>query len=311
MRNIKGTLILLLTAFIWGIAFVAQTSAADNVGAFTFNAVRSIIAAGFLFILIGLRKAFSRKKTQNAIIEGEENGASQKQTLIAGLCCGSVLFFAVNFQQFGISVYPEGVAASGRSGFLTATYVVMVAVCSRFFGRRFHSSVILAIIGCMIGMYMLCLSGGVSGIYLGDILVLICAVFFTIYILVVDHFSELDTIKVSGIQFVVCGILSLIAALIFEKPNLDGILAAWLPILYAGIFSNGIAYTLQMVGQKYAEPAVASIAMSMESVFAALAGWVILNEHLSERELIGCALVFISVILAQVPAFKKSEKDLT
>lgn len=157
---------------------------------------------------------------------------------------------------------------------------------------------------------MLCLSGGFSVIYLGDILVLVSAVFFTAYILVIDHFSKLDSIKMSCIQFFVCGTLSLIATLIVEKPSMDVLLAAWLPILYAGILSSGVGYTLQMIGQKYAEPAVASIVMSLESVFAALAGWIILNERLSSNELIGCGLVFLSVILAQVPEFIKKAARL-
>lgn len=304
MKKTKGTLILLLTALIWGVAFVAQSSAANNIGSFTFNAARSLVAALFLLVFIEMRKAFEKALTE------KPEKADSKRVIIGGLLCGIALFSAVNFQQFGISAYPDGVASSGRAGFLTASYVVMVALCARISGKKLHPIVLLSVVGCVAGMYMLCLSGGFSVIYLGDILVLVLAVFFTAYILVIDHFSKLDSIKMSCIQFFVCGTLSLIATLIVEKPSMDVLLAAWLPILYAGILSSGVGYTLQMIGQKYAEPAVASIVMSLESVFAALAGWIILNERLSSNELIGCGLVFLSVILAQVPEFIKKGSEV-
>lgn len=295
---------LLLAAMIWGMAFVAQSSAADSVGAFTFNAARSLVAAIFLFALLTGRrinqKAPDRRPTAQAT----------KPVLIGGVLCGIILFFAVNLQQFGIAVYPDGVAASGRAGFLTTIYVVMVAFCALFSGKKLHPAVLLAAVVCIVGMYMLCLSGGFSGFYLGDVLVLACAACFTAYILVIDHYAKLDSLKLSCIQFAVCGILSLVAMVIVEKPTMNGLLAAWLPILYTGILSSGVGYTLQMVGQKYAAPAVASIVMSLESVFAALAGWMILNERLSSHELLGCGLVFLAVILAQLTEFlKKPERD--
>jgi drug/metabolite transporter (DMT)-like permease len=230
--------------------------------------------------------------------------------LFGGAICGIILFFAVNFQQFGIAAYPEEAAASGRAGFLTATYVIMVALCTWISGKKLHPNVLIATVVCIIGMSMLCLSDGFYGIYLGDILVLVSAAFFTAYILIIDHFSNLDSINMSCIQFFVCGTLSLIAMFIFEKPNTDALLAAWLPILYTGIFSSGVGYTLQIVGQKYTQPATASIIMSLESVFAALAGWFILKECLNESELIGCALVFFAVILAQIPGLKKKQTQL-
>jgi drug/metabolite transporter (DMT)-like permease len=299
MKKAKGTLLLLLAALIWGMAFVAQSSAADKIGAFTFNASRSMIAALFLLAVILIRKMFGKVSIKT------KEEASSNNLVIGGTLCGITLFLAVNFQQFGIAAYPENTAASGRAGFLTATYVVMVALCAWASGKKLHPMTLVATVGCVIGMYMLCLYDGFSGIYLGDILVLVSAVGFTAYILVVDHFSKLDSLRMSCIQFLVCGILSLIATLIFEKPNAHALLAAWLPVFYAGIFSSGLGYTLQVVGQKYAEPAVASIVMSLESVFAALAGWIILNERLSFNELFGCGLVFLSVILAQTPEFRK------
>lgn len=303
MKKAKGTLFLLLAALIWGMAFVAQTSAADKIGAFTFNASRSIIAALFLLLVIGIRK-----KPGKVLIKTKEK-ATSRHLAIGGTLCGITLFITVNFQQFGIAAYPENAAVSGRAGFLTATYVVMVALCAWVSGKKPHPMTLIVAVGCIIGMYMLCLSNGFSGIYLGDILVLICALGFTAYILVVDHFQKLDGFMLSCIQFFVCGVLSLIATLIFEKPSAQALLAAWLPIVYAGIFSSAIGYTLQIVGQKYADPAVASIVMSLESVFAALAGWIILNERLGFHELIGCGLVFLSVILAQVPESAKKEVE--
>jgi drug/metabolite transporter (DMT)-like permease len=302
MKQTKGTLLLLLAALIWGMAFVAQSAAANDIGSFTFNGARSMVATLFLLGMIGVRKASKKIPAEKA------EQAASKKVMTGGLFCGIALFFAVNFQQFGISVYPDSVASSGRAGFLTTIYVVMVALCARISGKKLHALVWLAAVGCVAGMYMLCLSGGFSGIYLGDLLVFGSAIFFTVYILAVDHFSNLDSVKLSCVQFFVCGTLSLIAAFLFEKPSMSALLAASIPILYVGIFSSGVGYTLQMVGQKYTEPAIASIVMSLESVFAALAGWVISNEHLSSHELIGCGLVFLSVILTQIPSFLKKRE---
>ena len=302
LKNIKGALILLVAALIWGMAFVAQSSAADSIGPFTFNALRSFVGALFLLAFLAVRTASSKKA------EPSPEPTTGKRLWLGGGLCGVALFVAVNFQQLGLTVYPDGIASSGRAGFITATYVVMVALCSCFFGKKLHPLVLISTVGCLAGMYFLCLSGGFSGIYLGDLFLLLCAVCFAAHIMIVDRFSSLDCIRLSCIQFLTCGVLSGVAMLLFEQPDLHAILAAWLPILYTGIFSSGVAYTLQMIGQKYAEPAVASIVMSLESVFSALAGWVLLHEVLSPRELLGCALVFAAVILAQVPEFLKKKQ---
>ncbi|MGN0654349.1 MAG: DMT family transporter [Oscillospiraceae bacterium] len=303
MKNIKGSIILLIAAFIWGTAFVAQTSASDNVGAFTFTALRSAIGATFLGVFMLLRKLYfnmSKKEVAKPV--------DIKRSLVGGAICGIVLFFATNLQQLGITVYPEGVASSGRAGFITATYVVMVAISGIFFGKKLHPVLWAAVAGCVAGMYMLCLSGGFSGVYFGDVLVFLCAICFTAHILVVDRFSDIDSILLCCLQFTVTGIISAILMLIFETPDINAIMAAWLPIAFTGIMSSGVAYTLQMAGQKHAEPAVASIVMSLESVFSVLAGWVILGETLTTRELIGCVLVFAAVIMAQLPEFFKDRK---
>ena len=298
MKNVKGSLILLITALIWGTAFVAQTSASETVSAFTFNMGRSVVAALFLLIVIGIRKLiYIKKKPENPI------EYSRRQTIVGGIICGIVLFSATNFQQFGIELYPEGVAASGRAGFLTSTYVIMVAVVAVFLGKKSHPLVWVSVVGCIGGMYMLCLSGGISGIYKADIFLLICAICYTAHIIAVSCFPRADGVILSFIQFVVCGALSCIAMIISGSGDASALLSVKFELFFAGIMSSGVGYTLQIIGQKYAEPAVASIVLSLESVFSALAGWIILDERLSGRELIGCALVFVSVLLAQIPSF--------
>ncbi len=295
MRNLKGNILLLITTLLWGLAFTAQSAAADNIGSFTFNFVRCLLAAVFLAVVYAVKLIYDR------INKKQVNNYNWKRMFEAGFFCGFTMFFGMNLQQFGIAAYPVGTAAAGRAGFLTATYVVMIPVFQRLRGKKLSLAVILGVIGCMTGMYLLCMSGGFSGIYLGDILVIGCAIGYTAYILVVDKYSDCSGIAVSIIQFIVCGIMCMIGMFFTEKPDPAVIADAWLPVVYAGVVSSGIGYTLQIIGQKYAEPTVASIIMSLESVFAALFGWVILSEMLSIRELAGCGLVFFSVIAAQIP----------
>lgn len=327
IKRLKGSLMLLLAAFFWGTTFAAQSSAADSIPIFTFNAARSFVGAAFLGTLIliqqvrqGRKRNGSVKPDKDSMDSGEpgerdradtgvrkESGGSvaaaghKKGAVFGGSICGAVLFAAMSFQQGGIAAYPEGAAASGRSGFLTATYVVMVALCARFLGKKLYKNVYAAVVVCIAGMYLLCMAGGAGGIYFGDVLGFTCAVFFTAHIMAADHFSYCESIRLSCMQFLVCGVLSSVAMLLFEQPDIHMLTAAVGPILYAGIMSSGIAFTLQMEGQKYAEPYVAAVIMSLESVFAVLGGWIVLHERLSVRELAGCALVFTAVILAQLP----------
>lgn len=323
MNQLKGSLMLLLAAFFWGTTFVAQTSASDAIGAFTFNATRSFVGAAFLGgLILTLNKTRNKKDTKYyemtyKEVNGEKiestseitSAHNKKSVIFAGFICGVVLFAAMNFQQWGIVLYPSSVASSGRSGFLTATYVVIIALCSKFLGKKIHRVIYVSVVLCIIGLYMLCVTDGFSSIYLGDILGIICAFCFALHIIVVDKFSYCESVKLSCMQFLSSGILSFVAMLIFEEPTFTSIKASWMPILYAGIFSSGIAYTLQMSGQKYAEPAVASVVMSLESVFAALGGWIVLNETLSSREIIGCVTVFAAVILAQTPSMIKKKNN--
>lgn len=308
MKNLKGSLILLVTAFIWGTTFVAQVTGSGAVGTFTFNASRSYIACVFLGAVVFIRS----RKEKNNIEKIQVAGDLRKRTIKGGALCGLALFMGMTFQQGGIAAYPDGVSASGRSGFITATYVVMVAVVSGIIKKKKKNEnmavqVVVSVVITIAGMYFLCISDSIKGIYLGDVLVLICAIAFTSHILIADEFSDCDCFKLSLIQFVIAGSFSLLLSILLENTTVYALQEGMFAILYAGVCSSGIAYTLQFVGQKYAEPTVASIVMSLESVFAALAGAVVLSERLTGREVLGCVLVFSAVILAQLPSKNKSK----
>ena len=298
MKNLKGSLILFTAAFFWGTTFVAQVNGSDHLGVFTYNASRSFV--GFLFLLIVALLNDNRKKANTGTAT-----TPSKWPVKGGILCGIVLFFAMATQQTGISLYPKQVAAAGRSGFLTAIYVVIVAVIVAIAGKKLQGFVVISVIGTVCGMYLLCLKDGFSGIYIGDLFGLVCAFCFAGHILVVDHYNRADCIKLSCLQFLTAGTLSLLSCLFTEQIVIKDIIAAAPAIFYAGIFSSGVAYTLQMVGQKYTKPAIASIVMSLESVIAVVAGAIVLHEVLSGREILGCTIVFASVILAQIPGFLK------
>lgn len=298
LNNLKGSLILITAALIWGLAFVAQSGAADVVPPFIINALRSFIAAAVLYLF---NLIINFKETVH-FFPSEKVG--KKKYLTAAVVCGICLAVSVNFQQFGISAYSDGVATEARSAFITALYVILVPVFSVFLRKRVSPAVWLAIIVAIIGIYLLCFSGGIGGIYLGDGLVFCCAISFALHIMAVDKFVGITGgIKLSIMQFTVVGIISLMLSLIFELDtlSLSNIMSAAPQILYLGVMSSGVAYTLQVVGQKYAEPSVASISMSLESVFGALGGWVISGNALQSREIFGCALVFVAIVIAQIP----------
>ncbi len=302
-NNIKGSLILITAALIWGLAFVAQSSGAEVVPPFFLNSARSFIGALFLLVFLSLKD----KRKGIAIIPNKKE--DKYHLLKGGIICGIFLSISANFQQFGIAAYPDGVASEARSGFITALYVILVPLFAIFKGNKISIKVILGVIIAIIGIYMLCLTGGIDKIYLGDILVFVCAICFSFHIMSVDKFvTKVDGVRLSMVQFLVCGIISGILSLVFELDNLSvsNIISATLPILYLGIMSSGVAYTLQIVGQKFAEPTIASITMSLESVFAALGGWLIAGNLLTARELFGCALVFIAIIVAQLPSKQKA-----
>lgn len=289
---------LLLTAFIWGVAFVAQSVGMDYIEPFTFNCVRSIIGGIVLIPLI----LILHKKDRNIRTE-RENISYKKNTIWGGICCGFFLAAASSFQQFGIMH-----TTVGKAGFITALYIVIVPLLGIFMKKKVAPVVWVSSVIAITGFYMLSISGQVS-INKGDILVLICAVLFSLHILIIDYFSPKgDCVAISCIQFLTSGVICGVCMLLFENPQISNILDAYIPILYAGIMSCGVAYTLQIVGQKNMDPTVASLILSLESVFSALAGWLILGQRLSSKELIGCTLVFTAVLFAQMP--QKTEQSI-
>lgn len=297
--QIRNSLLLLLTATIWGTAFVAQSVGMEYVEPFTFTCVRSIIGGFVLIPCIWFLRKLKMKEEKTSIVASRP--LVTKVELIGGICCGIALCVASNAQQLGI-VH----TTVGKAGFITALYVVIVPIMGLFFKKRVSFVVWICVVLSVIGLYLLCMTEGSFTLAYGDFLVLICAILFSIHILVIDYFSPRgDGVVISCIQFFVCGILSGIIMLFAENPELGNILAAKGPILYAGVLSSGVAYTLQIVGQKDMNPTVASLILCLESVVSALAGWIILNQALTERELFGCVLMFAAIVLAQMPMPKK------
>lgn len=300
--QLRNSLLLLLTAAIWGVAFVAQSVGMDHVGPFTFNMVRSLIGG---IVLIPCIFLLDKINPSNDTPKTPREQAQYKKTLITGgIFCGIFLALASNFQQMGIQY-----TTVGRAGFITACYIVIVPILGLlFFKKKCRSTIWIAVALALVGLYLLCITDGFS-IGKGDLLVLVCAILFSFHILVIDHFSPLvDGVRMSCIQFFVCGILSGIFAFLLETPRMADIRMAWAPILYAGVLSCGVAYTLQIVGQKNMNPTVASLILSMESCISVLAGWAILGQKLTARELSGCLLMFAAIILAQLPEKKIPEK---
>ncbi len=291
----KSSLMLLLTAAIWGVAFVAQSVGMDYIGPFTFNAIRSLVGGLVLIPCIWL---LNRKKPAAQ----EDTPAQSGRTLfIGGICCGVALAVASSLQQMGIQY-----TSVGKAGFITALYIVIVPLLGLLFKRRVSGLIWVAVVIAVGGMYLLCITEGFS-VGKGDLLVMASAFCFSAHILIIDYFSpKADGVKMSCIQFLVCGLLCAVPMLIMERPSLPQILAAWMPLIYAGVFSCGVGYTLQIVGQRHIDPTIASLILSLESVISVLAGWVILGQKLTVRELIGCILVFCAIILAQLP--QKEEK---
>jgi drug/metabolite transporter (DMT)-like permease len=293
---LRQSLILLLTAIIWGIAFVAQSVGMDYVEPFTFIAVRNVIG---VIVLLPVVYIMGRNKEKN------QKKESKKDLLTGGVACGVFLFIASAFQQVGVKY-----TSVGKAGFITAMYIVLVPIVGMFMHKKTGIKVWIGVVLAVIGMYFLCIAKGETGIQKGDMLIFICAFTFSFHILTVDYFSpKVDGVKMSCIQFATCGILAAIFMVIFEKPNITDILNAWIPILYAGAMSSGVAYTLQIVGQKGMNPTVASLILSLESVVCALAGWIILHQNLSAREIFGCCVAFVAIIIVQLPDKRENNKS--
>lgn len=284
MRNAKGGLILLITAFIWGTAFVAQSVGMDYIEPFTFNCIRNYVGAVALLPVIFIMGKLNRQK------EKEDT----KTLIIGGVCCGLALAVASTLQQIGIQY-----TTSGKAGFITALYIIFVPVFSLFTKKKPKPTIWLSVALAVVGMYLLCVKESLS-INKGDFYIFLCAIAFTFHIMIIDRFSpKVDGVKMSCIQFIVCGTVCLIPTLLFDSPTIEGIKLATVPILYTGVMSSGVAYTLQIIGQKFTSPTLATLIMSLESVFAALAGWVLLNQGMSLTEIIGSLLVFAGILIAQ------------
>lgn len=287
--SVKNSLLLLLTATIWGVAFVAQSVGMDYIEPFTFNCIRSILGGITLLPVIFLGKGKSEPPSRTL--------------LTGGICCGILLFAASNFQQFGIQY-----TTVGKAGFITACYIILVPIMGIFLKKKCTPLIWLSVLFALAGLYLLCITEEFS-LGKGDVLVLICSFLFALHILVIDYFSpKTDGVKMSCIQFFVCGILSGICMLFTETPSFSNIRSAAVPLLYAGIFSCGVAYTLQIVGQKNMNPTVASLILSLESSISVLAGWILLGQGLGLREAVGCILMFAAILLAQLPV-KKTGKN--
>ena len=292
----------ILAAFIWGTAFVAQDLCADSIGAFAFNATRYFIAVLALLVVILISDKLKKNKPT---LTAQEKKAANKQLWLGGLCCGAALAIASNFQQAGLVAGTD----AGKAGFITALYVVLVPVFGLFFKRKVSLPTWIAVVLSVVALYLLCIKGDFS-LAPGDLLVLVCAVCFAIHILVIDHFTAYcDGVKLSCLQFLFAGIISTICMFIFEDVDFAAILSCALPLLYVGIFSCGVGYTLQILAQKDSNPTVVTILLSLESVFAVIAGAIILKQQMTVREYIGCAIMFAAVILAQIqfPTRQKAE----
>lgn len=302
--ELRQSLLLLLTAVIWGCTFVAQSMGMDSVGPFTFTASRMCLGAIFLFpIACLLRKRLGRYNP--AALARRRSPEYAKNLLIGGSLCGLCLFSAESFQQFGLAADVE----AGKSGFITALYIVLVPILGMLLGRRSRLLIWAAVALACIGLWYLCIPEGAHiTLSAGDFYTLCCALVFSIHILIISHFiQKVDGVELSMMQFAAGSAVSLAAMLFFESPTWEGWTAALLPILWAGIMSNGIAYTLQMVGQRGMNETAASLIMSLESVVSVLAGWAVLGEVLSSRELLGCVIMGFAVVLAQLPAKKKQD----
>lgn len=295
MKNqIKGSASLLLAVLIWGSAFIAQSVGMELIGPFTFQLIRCILAVAFLvpvsFLLDldkGGLKASTQKWTDPKLWKG-------------GIICGSALFVAASLQQVGL-VYTD----AGKAGFITAMYIVLVPILGLFLRRKPPKAAIFSVVLAVIGLYLLS-AMGVSEINIGDICLMGCALAYAVQIILIDKYAaSLEGIYLNCVQSLVVAVLSVPFVVFAESIDIGNILACWLPLVYAGVLSMGVAYTLQIVGQKHLEPTTASLIMSLESVIAALCGWLILHETMTGFELLGCGLVFAAVVISQIPGKKK------
>ena len=292
-NQVRQVVFPILAAFIWGTAFVAQDMCADAIGTFAFNAARYFIAVLTLLVVIFISDKMKKDKPSLTAIQRK---AANKRLWLGGLCCGAALAIASNFQQAGLVAGTE----AGKAGFITALYVVLVPVFGLFFKRKVNFPTWIAVVCSVVALYLLCIKGDFS-LAPGDFLVLMCAVCFAVHILVIDYFTGFcDGVKLSCLQFLFAGTISAVCMFIFETVDFAAMLSCILPLLYVGVFSCGVGYTLQILAQKDSNPTVVTILLSLESVFAVIAGAIILHQQMTTREYIGCVIMFAAVILAQI-----------
>lgn len=295
-QKLRNALLLLITAAIWGSSFVSQQTGMDYMGPLTFTGARSIIGGVMLIPVI----LFLRKRKPSS----ERKKLPVKTTIVGGICCGLALTVASLLQQYGLTM-----TTVGKGGFITTLYIIITPVLGIFIGRKAPKIVWVSAVMAVFGMYLLCAGGESFSISVGDLLVMGCAVAFSVHILVIDHFSPLtDGVILSCIQFFVCGVLSTVGAFIFEQPSWEQLVNGAVPVLYAGVLSSGVGYTLQIVGQKGLDPTAAALILSLESVVAAISGYIAYqvgflktDQTMDMRQIAGCAVVFAAVILVQLP----------
>lgn len=296
-RELKASIMLFATAIIWGLAFVAQAAGMEHLGPLSFTASRCFVAVVFLYLTY---KFFMMKSASY-----REEKFDMKRTLVGGSICGLVFTIAINLQQVSL-IYTTAAKAS----FLTALYIVFIPVIGLFFGRRPSVKIILCIFLAMVGTYLLSINGGLK-INRGDLIVILSALVFAIHILLLTKYStNTNAVLVSLVQFAVCGVISLLGALVLEDISMEAILKSQATILYVGILSSGVGFTIQLMALKDLEPVVASMICSLESVFGALFGWLILSQEMTEREIFGAIIIFLATIFAQVPIETYLEKRL-
>lgn len=295
-KKARSNIMLLITAIIWGSAFVAQ-KAGTVLGPFTYNGIRNLIGA---LALVPVILVFTKISKDNGTYK-KATKEDRKVLMMGGFLCGLVIAIASTLQQAGLGFETD----AGKAGFITTLYIVIVPILGMFIGKKVRPIIWLCVLMGAVGFYFLTMAGKGEGfaLHTGDLFVLACAFVFSVHILLIDHFSpKCDGVKLSCIQFLTAGILCIIMMFIFEEPKWSEIIACWGPILYAGVMSSGVAYTLQVVAQKYAEPTAASLILSLESVFAVISGAILLHERMTGFEILGCGIIFVAVIIAQLPS---------
>lgn len=299
----RSNLLLLMTAIIWGSAFIAQSKGADVIGPFTFNTVRYALAVVALLPVIYI---FSRKKNRENTVDQDIPKANGTKTLIiGGIATGIALFTASSLQQYAMAF-----TTAAKAGFITTLYVILVPIVGIFLKKKIRPIIWLCALLAVIGLYLLSIKPGTFSISRGDFFVLLCALAFTGHILIIDYFSpKTDGVKLSCIQFAVVSIASFVAMMMTETFVLSEVLDAIIPLLYTGVLSSSVGYTCQIIAQKKADPVISSLILSLESVFAAIFGALILHESMSGREITGCAIMFVAIIIAQLP--EKKNRRLT